>query len=55
MVENVSNRIQFELMIFVVGASFVFWVMVSLTCIDCDPVRVLDMDDGKFTTYCPVS
>ena len=49
MVEQVSRRIQFGLIILVVGASFVVWVMVMPTCSDCFPVRVLDVDDGKFT------
>ena len=48
MVEQVSRRIQFRLIILVVGASFVVCVMVRPTCIDCVPVRVLDVDDGKF-------
>ena len=48
MVEQVSSRIQFGLIILVVGASFVVWVMVSPTCSDCVPVRVLDVDDGQF-------
>ena len=48
MVEHVSRRIQFGLMMLVVGASFVIWVMVSSTCGDCDPIRVLDVDYEKF-------
>ena len=50
MAEDVSRRIQFGLMIFVVGAYSVVWVMVSPTCSDCDPVQVLAVDDGQFTT-----
>ena len=38
----------FGLMILVVGDSFVVEVMVGPTCDDCDPVRVLDVDDGQF-------
>ena len=48
MVEQVSRRIQFGLIILVVGASFVVWVMVSPTCSDCVPVRVLAVDDGQY-------
>ena len=48
MVENVSTRIQFELMILLVCDSLLVWVMLGPTCSDCDPVRVLDVDDGKF-------
>ena len=48
MVENVSKRIQIGLMFLIVGASLVVWVMVSPTCSDCDPVRVLDVNYGKF-------
>ena len=48
MVEHVSRRIHFGLMMLVVGASFVIWVMVSSTCGDCDPIRVLDVDYEKF-------
>ena len=36
--------------ILVVGASFVFWVMVRPTCSGCVPVRVLAVYDGQFTT-----
>ena len=49
MVEHVSITTQFRLMILVVGASFVVWVMVILTCCDFDPVRVLDVDYGQFS------
>ena len=49
MVEHVSRRTQFGLTIFMVGASFVVWVMLSPTFSDCDPVRLLAVDDGKFT------
>ena len=48
MVKHVYRRIQFGLMILVVGAYFVVWVTLSPTCSDCDPVRVLDADDEKF-------
>ena len=48
MVEQVSRRIKFGVMILVVGASFVFWVMVRPTCSDCVPVRVLAVDYRKF-------
>ena len=48
MVENVSTRIQFELMILLVCDSLLVWFMLGPTCSDCDPVRVLDIDDGKF-------
>ena len=46
MVENVSRKIQFGLMILVVGAYFMVWVMVSPTCSDRDTVRVLYVDGG---------
>ena len=49
MVEQVSRRIQFGLIILVVGASFVVWVMVSPICSDCVPVRVLAVDDEQFS------
>ena len=48
MIEHVSRRIQFGLLIFVVDASFVVWVMVSPICSDCDPVQVLDVDYVQF-------
>ena len=48
MVEQVSRRIQFGLIILVVGASFVVWVMARPTCRDCVPVRLLAVDDGQF-------
>ena len=48
MVEHVYRRIQFGLMVLVVGAYFVVWVMVSSTCSDCDPRRVLAVDDENF-------
>ena len=50
MVDHVYRRIQFELMILVVCASFVVWVVVSPTYSDCDPVRVFSFDDVQFTT-----
>ena len=49
MVEQVSRRIQFGLIILVFGASFVVWLMVRRACSDCVPVQVLDVDDGQFT------
>ena len=55
MVEHVYKRIQFGLIILVVGASFIVRVMVSHTCSDCDPTHVLDSDGGKVPEYCPVS
>ena len=48
MVDHVSERIHFGLMILVVGDSFVIWVIVSPTCSDWDTVRVLDVYDGQF-------
>ena len=48
MVEHVSRRIQFGLMMLVVGASLFLWFMMIPTFSDCDPARVLDVDDGKF-------
>ena len=50
MVEHMSKRIQFGLIMVVVGASFVVWVMVSSTCSDYDPAQVLDDEDGQFPT-----
>ena len=50
MVEHVSRKINFGLMMLAVGESFVVWVMVIPTCSDCDPVRLLDADYGQFTT-----
>ena len=46
MVEHVSRKIQFGFIIFVVGDSFVVWVVVSRICSDCDPVQMLGVDDG---------
>ena len=54
MVEHVFKRIQFGLIMLVVGAYFVFWVMVSPTCSDFDISRVLYADDGKYPTQCTV-
>ena len=51
MVEQVSRRIQFGLIILVVGASFVVWVMVRPTCSDCVPVQALAVDDGQFPAF----
>ena len=48
MVEHVSKRIQFGLMMLVVVEYFVVWFMASPTCSDSDPVQLLDVDDGKF-------
>ena len=48
MVDHVSRRIQFGLIILVVGASFVVWFMVRHTCSYYVPVRVLAVDDGHF-------
>ena len=48
MVEQVSSRIQFGLIILVFGAFFMVWVMVSPTFSDCVPVWLLDIDDGRF-------
>ena len=50
MVNHVSRRIKFGLIMLVVGASFVVWVMVSPTCSYCDPVWVLVVYDGQFPT-----
>ena len=49
-VEHVSRRIQFGLMMLAVGATFVVWVMVSPTCSNYDLAQVLDVDDVKFPT-----
>ena len=49
MVDQVSRRIQFGLIVLVVGVSSVVWVMVRPTYSDCVPVRVLAVDDAKFT------
>ena len=46
MVEHVSRRIQFRLMMLVVGASFLVWVMVIPTCMDCDPVQAFALYDS---------
>ena len=48
--EHVFNRIQLVFMIQVSGISVVVCVMMSLTCIDCDPIRALAVDDGDFPT-----
>ena len=55
MVDNVSRRIQFGLMIILMGAYFMVWVMVSTTCSDYYPVQVLAVDDGYFLALCTVS
>ena len=43
------NIIILGLMISVAGMLVVVFFMVNPTCIDCDSVRVLGVDDGKFT------
>ena len=48
MVEKVSRRIHFGLIILFVGASFVVRVIVRPTCSNCDQVWVLAVDDGQF-------
>ena len=48
MVEQVSSRIQFGLIILVVGESFAVWFMARPTFSDCVTVRLLAVDDGKF-------
>ena len=50
MAYNVSKRIQFWLIKFVMGVAFDVWVMMSPTCSDCDPVWVLAVYDGQFST-----
>ena len=50
MVEHVSKRIQYGLIMLVVCASFVVWVMVSTNCSDFDSTQVLDANDEKFST-----
>ena len=52
MVDHVSRRIQFGLIMLVFGASLLVWLMLSSICSNCDPVRVLADDDGKFPTEC---
>ena len=47
-VEQVYKRIQFRIIILVFGDSFLVWVMVRPTYIDCVPVQVLAVDDGQF-------
>ena len=49
MVEHVSRRIKFVLMMLVVGSSFVVLVVFSPTCSEYDTVRVLSVYDGQFT------
>ena len=53
MAEHVYRRIQFWLIMLVVGAYFLVCDIVIPTCSDCDPVRVLAVDDGKFTAQFP--
>ena len=48
-IDEVSRRIKFVLILLVVGDYFVVWVMFRLTCSDCVPVWVLTVDDGQFT------
>ena len=47
-VEQVSRRIQFGLIIIFGGASFVVWVMMWPFCNVFVPVRVLAVDDRQF-------
>ena len=49
MVEHVFKRIKFGLIILLLVAYFVVWVMASPTCSDYDTVRVLAVNDGKFS------
>ena len=49
MVEHASKRIQFLLIMLVVGTYLLVWVLVNPTYSDCDLSRVLDADDGQFT------
>ena len=49
MVEHVIKRIKFGLIILLLVAYFVVWVMASPTCSDYDTVRVLAVNDGKFS------
>ena len=44
--EHASKRIEFILIMLVVGASFVVLVMGSSTCGDCDSMQLLDAGDG---------
>ena len=55
MAKHISRRMQFGLMILVVGTSFVVWVVVSSTCSNCGPLGVLAVDDVQFPAQCPVS
>ena len=48
MVEHASRKIQFGLMMLVVGEYFMVLVTVGPTCSDFDPVQVLYVDDGRF-------
>ena len=48
MVHYVFSRIQFWFMIFFIGASFVVWFIVSPSCSDCNPVRLLNVDYRHF-------
>ena len=54
-VGHTSRRIKFGLIMLMVGAYFVVWVMVSPTCSNYDPARLLAADDGQFPTYILVS
>ena len=55
MVEHVSSKSQFGLMISCYGVSLVFCAIVSTTNTDCNTTRVLDVDNGKFTKYFPIA
>ena len=48
LVKNVSNMIQFILMMSVPGVLFFVCVMVISTCSDCDRTRALDVRDNHF-------
>ena len=48
MVEHLSSNIKFGLILSVSGVSFVIGAMVSPIFINCDHMRVLDMDDSQF-------
>ena len=48
MVEHVSKRIKFGLLLLFIGASFEVWDMVSLICNDWNLTQASYTDDGKF-------
>ena len=54
-VEQVSSRIQFRLILLVVGASFLVWFIVRLNCSVYVPVWVLAVYDGQFPAQFLVS